>query len=69
MTTVQQNNKLCICIEDTSPEERRQNLLKALMAAMRWHAISLYETRRATDSEHVITLSDFMNELTDTNDA
>jgi len=62
MTTVnQQKEELCIHIDDPSPDERRTWLIKACAAAMRWYALN--PDKRKDDSEHVVVISDLIEEL------
>lgn len=63
MTTIQ-NNQINITISDVEPGLRRQKLIKAIAAAIRWNATS--EVKLNTDNDKVYELSALIEVLADT---
>lgn len=55
------NDKLCICIADTEPEQRKESLIKAIAAAMRWNAYC--PDKYIVDGENLYTLAQLLEEL------
>ncbi len=60
MTTIQ-TNKLCITINDREPDTIRENLIKAIAAAIRWN--SSCDDKYINDGENVMVLAKLLETL------
>lgn len=59
------NETLSITIVDSEPAQRRERLIKALAASIRWNAYS--PCKNITDHENMHELAQLLDELTNTN--
>lgn len=57
-------NSLNITISDVEPAQRRERIIKALAASIRWS--SYKESKILADNENVYELAKLLDELTDT---
>jgi hypothetical protein len=57
------NEQLCICITDTEPQQRREMLIKAIAAAMRWNAVCAASEKYNDDGDNLYTLAQLLEEL------
>ena len=55
------NDKLCICIADEEPKQRKSSLIKAIAAAMRWNAYC--PDKYKADGENLYVLAQLLEEL------
>lgn len=63
MTTIQ-TNKICITINDNEPNIRRDNIIKAIAASIRWN--SSCSDKYINDDDNVMVLAQLLEVLVTT---
>lgn len=58
-----EKERLVIVIEDTSPEERREWIIKAIARHLAHYAMN--PEKRKDDMDHALVLADLLNDLVD----